>query len=263
MARREKDNPGERKALWAAAARRIFAPVVRTLLEEGLDWPEVVCVLEEAAAAALRQPGRRLNPRVSASVAEVVARSEPRLRQGDEPDDARARSALGIRLIGRWLSDPRFATRKGPRSLPLSGPRSFATLASMSGAGFEQALRVLTESGAARVERGRRVALTEAAYVPFREVEQQFEIGVASVVELIGAVFHNLRAGPRADRFLQRRVSYDNVPRRLLPVVRGAIQEAAQAAVLAANRIIGAADRDRSGVRGGGGRARVSFGVYC
>ena len=81
------------------------------------------------------------------------------------------------------------------------------------------------------------------------------------MADLIRSIDHNLTCAP-GEAYFQRRVSYDNIPQEALPALTKKLARKAQACLESVDRVLAAADRDRSPGVKGSGRVRTGVGIY-
>lgn len=169
------------------------------------------------------------------------------------------------RVIGGWVRESRYHDKGGrPADLPMEGnARSFAALVrEFSGDIPTRAMAdELSRIGAIRVLADGRVRLLTRAYVPRGDQAEKLAILGSDVADLIRTIDHNLTSTPRDARF-QRRVSYDNIPRELLPELKKQVAQKSQSCLEALDRVLVGADRDRNPSAKGAGRGRVGVGIY-
>jgi len=230
------------------------------LLNRGLQCRDIVQITGEAVAAVVLDDEDLSDEKLAKRIG-VSRRAARRMRSGAESKASPAISyAAATRLVSRWLSEARFARKGKPRILPLDGPVSFATLASMAQVDPAAALPALKRAGVVRVSRGR-VELRKDAYVPSAGEVEMLDILGRDGAEFLRAMIHNTTSSPARAMF-QRKASYDNIGRAAMTRLREVLHKEAMRTLLAADRILAANDRDRNSSAPRGRRTRVSFGVY-
>lgn len=169
---------------------------------------------------------------------------------------------VGLRLVGRWASDPLYSSRGKPRPLPMRGPRSFAGLVRSARAGSaEKARAALIDQGLVRERRDGSLVLLRTSYVPQKSPAAKMHVVGRAAAEFLRVVLHNADA-PAERAFLQRVASYDNIGSSSLMTLRTALRREGVRALERANALLAARDRDRRPSSSSGKRTRVSFGVY-
>lgn len=123
----------DREQALASALRQLLRPLVRLALGHGLTYATVDELLRQALVeqACRLQPDAPRHGRISRiSIATGLTRREVgRLLELASTEQPVARSLAG-ELFARWLSDPAYGTREGPRVLPRNGAApSFEALA--------------------------------------------------------------------------------------------------------------------------------------
>jgi len=216
----------------------------------------------EAAIQALLAPLARharqngINARRFAQIVGAAARDRALRVTPELPYEA------GVRLVGRWCSDPLYSRAKKPKLLPAKGRGSFASLVRAAGAGSaERARRSLLASGLVKEDARGRLRLLQNAYIPGAAQAEKLEILGHAGAEFLRVLTHNLSSAP-GETFLQRAASYDNIGASSLTMLRRALRREGLGALERANRLLAATDRDRNPRARGGRRTRVSFGLY-
>jgi hypothetical protein len=143
------------------------------------------------------------------------------------------------------------------------GTRSFAALVrDFSGDIPPRAIAdELARVGAIETLPNGNVRLVTRAYVPRGDQAEKITILGTDVADLIRTIDHNLTCAP-GEAYFQRRVSYDNIPRELVPALTQKLSQKAQSCLESMDRVLAAADRDRSPGVKGSGRARTGVGIY-
>ena len=122
---------------------------------------------------------------------------------------------------------------------------------------LDELLRV----GAAKLTPRGDVRLAEPAYVPATGVEEKLAMLGNDAAELIDAIAHNIEH-PSEERFLQRKVFYDNIGADALPELRGKVRALGGDFAQAINQLLGVYDHDRNPAAPGGARTRAVVVVY-
>lgn len=198
-----------------AAVLRILRPLARVLLSHGMAYGAFAelarrAFVEEGFEYLARSKQRATISGVSALTG--LTRKETRKFRDSTPEgqgDSSHRYNRAIRVIGGWVSDPRFLDEDGaPALLPVNGEQgSFSALvAEFSGDIPSAAMLSLLESSKNVARRGDHVELLERAYIPMNTSAEKIEILGTDVAELIGTIGHNLEVGPE-HRLFQRKVS--------------------------------------------------------
>lgn len=258
--KRRKPGRGDIELAWMHAARAVFIPMVGALLDAGLRAPDVLRLVEEALLLAAIEAGNQTDGAIQRRTG-LPRRTVDRVRCELRVGTALALSyASAVRIVGRWATVSGTDAEGCPKSLPLHGDRSFDMLAELVGVDPAAALRELRRVGAVRVGRAA-VTLVGSAYIPRAGMIEKLDILGRDGAEFLRAQLHNIRVRPAAAR-LQRKASYDNIGSNALPELRRVLRAEGERALETANRALAAVDRDRCADAPGGGRNRVSFGVY-
>jgi hypothetical protein len=179
------------------AVLRILAPIVRLLVRHGVTYPALTAALKplflDAARQELQRGGKAVTDSALTLLSGVHRRDVRSLTRGPTGVAAAAppSAAVGLsaEVVGRWLSDPRFAGR----SLPRSGPGSFDDLVS----GISQDVRpraVLDEllRLGAVLESDTGIALDAAGFAPRQDFAEMSELFAANLHDHAAAAAANL-----------------------------------------------------------------------
>ena len=174
---------------------------------------------------------------------------------------------VATRVIGRWVSEPRYRDAAGePRRLVYEAEpdqASFVSLVDEVGGDIppRAVLDELIRVGAVALSPNGDVRLLDHAYIPARGTEEKLAILGADASELISAIAHNI-AEPKDDAFLQRKVYYDNVGAEALHELRQRVRQLGGTFIQDVNQTLSAYDRDRHPEAPGGERKRTVVGVF-
>jgi hypothetical protein len=177
------------------------------------------------------------------------------------------------RVISGWVRDARYSDASGsPAPLPFQSDTVLAS--EQASASFSElvaqhsgdmppraVLDELIRVGAVKEIDGGELRLVERAYVPIKGEEEKLGILGADTAELLATIDHNLTCVP-SDTFIQRKVSYDNLPVECLASLRKRAAEASQALLEDFDRQMAELDRDATPEVAGSGRATASIGIY-
>jgi hypothetical protein len=255
----------------SSAARQILRPLVRVLLRNGIPYGAFAEIARrvyvEVAEKEFALPGRpQTVSRVSALTGltrkEVTRLQAGAAGEGGAPIERYHRPA---RVIGGWVREKRYHDRRGrPAELPMDGERgSFAALVrEFSGDVPPRAMAdELARIGAIELLPEGKVRLLSRAYIARGDEAAKVAILGGDVADLIRTIDHNLTCAP-GEAYFQRRVSYDNIPREMMPALTKKLARKAQSCLEALDRVLVTADRDRSPGAKGTGRVRTGVGIY-
>ncbi|HJY75402.1 MAG TPA: DUF6502 family protein [Burkholderiales bacterium] len=252
------------------AAQGVLRPLVRILLRNGVPYGAFAemarRVYAEVAQREFALPGKKQTVSRISTLTGLTRKEVTRIQSEEPPRPAdHERYNRPARVIGGWVRDKRYHDRRGhPAELPMEGDaRSFSALVrEFSGDIPPRAMAdELARVGAIEVLPEGRVRLLTRAYIPRGDQAEKIGILGADVADLIRTIDHNLTCPP-GDAYFQRRVSYDNVPLELLPSLTRKLSRKAQSCLESMDRVLAAADRDRSARAKGTGRARTGVGIY-
>jgi len=263
-------NEGILKPL-SAAVLRLFRPLVRVLLRNGVSyrtfadfakWVYVDVATKEFGIEGRKQSTSRVSVITGLSRKEVK-----RVRELPRPDDTASveRYNRAARVIAAWRRESNFQDAEGnaaPLLLEGTGATFSELVKRFSGdVPVRAILDELIRIGAVeRLEDGR-VGLLVRAYVPESSEADKLHILGTDVGYLISTIDHNLQADPMGPVF-QRKVAYDNLPDEALPEFRELSAKRAQALLEKLDRWLAQRDRDVTPTVRGTGRNRAGLGIY-
>jgi hypothetical protein len=253
------------------AAEGILRPLVRVLLRNGIPYGAfaeiarrvyVETAEQEFALPGKKQTASRVSTITGLTRKEVarIQSAEPAARGGHAE-----RYNRPARVIGGWVREKTYHDKRGrPAELPMDGAAgSFSALVrEFSGDIPPRAMAdELARVGAIEILPNGNVRLLTRAYVPRGDQAEKIGILGSDVADLIRTIDHNLTCAPD-EAYFQRRVSYDNIPQEMLPALTRELSRKAQSCLESLDRVLAAADRDRSPRVKGTGRVRTGVGIY-
>jgi len=256
----------------AAAILRLLRPLVRILLRNGVSYGVFAdlarWVYVDTAARVCEVPGRKTTISRISVITGLTRKEVKRLHLSASPDDRAAidRYNRAARVISGWCRDDRFADGRGePCPLPLAGgdvPTFEGLVRSYSGdMPVRAVLDELTRVGAVSLEADGRVRLITRGYVPEGDEAGKLAILGGDVADLIKTIDHNI-SGPAGERFIQRKVAYDNVPVEAALRFRKLCAVKGQDLLEEFDRWLAAHDRDSNPAASGSERRRLGVGLY-
>ncbi len=268
------------------ALREVLVPLARLAVARGVAFATVEQLAKQAFVDAARdaheataQPHRMVS-RIATATG-LTRREVARLMQARNGDEAPGASAVprthASEVFARWMSDPRYRTRSGPRTLPRVGEApSFEALAqSVTRDVHPRSLldELIRLGVASHDEKRDRVRLSREAFVPRGDATRMLGFLGSNVGDhLTGAVQNVLGAGNRhfEQALFAEGLSEESLER-LRPLVSAqwrslrALLVPAIEAMLQADRAGGSNDADRTRVADAAGTRRshrVRIGLY-
>lgn len=264
------DAAGSLGAALAAAAQAVLRPLVRILLRNGVAYGAFAelarRVYAEVAQREFALPGKRQTVSRISALTGLTRKEVTRIQSAPAPrHEDNERFNRPARVIGGWVRERRYHDKRGrPAELAMEGDAlSFSALVrEFSGDIPPRAMAdELVRVGAIEILPQGKVRLITRAYIPRGDQAEKIGILGADVADLIRTIDHNLTCLP-GEAYFQRRVSYDNVPREMLPLLTKQLSRKAQSCLESMDRMLAAADRDRSPAVKGSGRVRTGVGIY-
>lgn len=255
------------------AVLTLLRPLVRVLLKHGVSYGEFAEIAKRAfvdvADKEFQIPGRKqtvsrvcvLTGMHRKDVNRLLAESE----EGDFHVEPLGRAA---RVIGGWLSDPRFMSKSlRPNVLAFDGEDdSFSKLVKLY-SGDMPARAVLDElkrSGAVSVTETGKLKLVTEAYVPHDTDEEMIRLMGDASYDLLSTISYNMNNSPEESR-LQLAVTYDNLSPETVKEFKIMVEKDAMNTLKRYNAWLG--ERDADGPIGVSGSetflpVRAGLGVY-
>lgn len=195
-------------------------------------------------------------------IAKFKSRPHPLEEQEYEPPNPTAR------IITGWINDPRFHDGEGqPKRLPIE-PEKDSDVLSFTELVHEHSTDVTVRAVldelvrlSAAEKQGEYVELLVNGYIPLEDMQETLRIFGTAASDLMNTMDHNigrLAPGP----FLQRTVSYDNIPEELLTAIRRRCLSEGDEFLLQVNDWLAKQDRNENDKLIGSGRFRAGIGVY-
>lgn len=250
---------------------KLLRPLVRILLRNGIPYNTFADLSKSVYVDVATQEFELFNKKQTTSRVSVLTglsrkevsrvRSLPRV----EDRETTGRYHRAARVITGWVRDRRFHNEQGePADLSLEEEEaSFRSLVKTFGgdvpmrAILDELLRI---RGIERLPNGR-IRLLTRAYLPEGDEAGILNILGTDVRDLIQTFDHNLQSN-RGESFFQRKVSYDNLPSKILPEFRSLTHSEAQKFLEKTDRWLSSHDRDRNPSVTGMGRYRAGIGIY-
>ena len=248
---------------------KMLRPLVRLLLRHGVSYRLFADVARhvyvDVAEEDFALPGRKPSKSRAAVLTGINRKDIAKLRERPHPlsDTAADNPHPCARVITAWLNQPRYRDAGGePLPLPLeevAGAPSFSELVRdySSDVPVRALLDELERIGAV-VQRDARVLLQVKGYIPLQNMDENIRIFGTAAADLMGTMDYNI-AG-LGQPFIQRTVSYDNIPPELLDMIRQRSRQEGEAFILQINDWLAACDREPP--TPGQARARAGIGIY-
>jgi len=250
------------------ALRRLFRPLANILHEHGTTIGEIIPILKhayvDAVADSLEKKGVKPTTARIAIQTGLTRKDVAAIRKQEPLVEKPSRYNRVNRVIAGWTRDPSYLDPKGrPAVLLNSGdaPSLSALINQYSGdMPFNSMRDELIDAGAIE-ERGQGLwELVSPYYLSTNDSEEGLRILGDDVGQLIATIGHNL-ANEEEPRF-QRKVSYNNVPRKHVLEFRRIAAKENQQLLLRLNAWLADHDRDSNSAVDGDDRMRVGVGVY-
>jgi hypothetical protein len=253
------------------ATQHLLRPLVRVLLRNGVPYGTLADIARrvyvEVAEQEFALPGKKQTGSRISTITGLTRKEVTRIQSLETPDGAVGAESYNraARVISGWVRDRSYHDKKGrPAILPMEGARgSFSALVrDFSGDIPPRTIAdELARVGAIEVLPNGTVRLVSRAYIPRGDEAEKIAILGVEAADLIRTIDHNLTCAPD-EAYFQRRVSYNNIPREMLPALTKQLSRKAQSCLESMDRVLAAADRDSSPGVKGTGRVRTGVGIY-
>lgn len=250
--------------------RRILKALMQQLYARGFAFGDFMELAKQTYVEVVEQELQKTENKATTSrisaVTGLTRKDVARLRKTQTlPNDVTQRYNRNLRVISAWSNEDEFLDADGqPAKLPLHGEQgSFERLVGLYSGDLTYRAMLDEMSRIKLVEvTDDVVALKDAAYIPFGDDAEKLAILGTDVSLLIGTINHNLTADDLAESRYQRKVSYDNLPRSVLPAFQVLVNEHAQKLLIFFNKWLAEHDRDRKPGEEDYERMRAGVGIY-
>ncbi len=258
------------KSAFRSALVNLLRPLIKMLLRNSIPYGTFAELARwmyvDVASNEFDIPGRKQTTSRAATITGLSRKEVKRLKEIAVPDDLGAadRYNRAARVISGWLKDSLFTNARGdPLELLFEGgDNSFSSLVrSYSGDVPPRAiLDEMTRVGAVEVNDSKVRLLTRGYIVKEGEAEMIGIMGI-DLSEFISTFDHNMTNDP-SKAFMQRKVSYDNIPEEALPELRDLMLEHGRDFSESIDRLIAKYDRDNNPAIKGTGRKKAGLGIF-
>lgn len=254
------------------ALYKVLRPMVRLLMRHGVSYRSFsdvarrvyIDVAEEDFSLERRKPSNSRTAVLTGinrkDIAKYKERPHPLHEQTYDPPNPTARVITG------WLNDSRFHDFDGrPLELPVeevANQPSFTSLVQEHSTDLtvRAVLDELVRIGACKKKLDR-VTLLVNGYIPLEDMQETLRIFGTAAADLLSTMDHNIGRMPPGP-FLQRTVSYDNIPEELIHSVRQRCRQEGDQFLLQVNEWLATQDRNENPKLIGSGRYRAGIGIY-
>ncbi|WP_341938052.1 DUF6502 family protein [Marinimicrobium sp. C2-29] len=253
------------------AVYRVLRPMVRLLMRHGVSYRLFADIARHVYVDVARDdfslPGRKQSLSRMAVLTGINRKDIAKLQDRPHPlsDAAEEKPTPAARVITGWLNDVRFHTNTGePAELPVESQEDAPSFSSLvreysSDVPVRALLDELVRIRAV-VRREEGVALMARGYIPVEDMQENIRIFGTAAADLMATMDHNIAKmdpGP----FIQRTVSYQNIPVELLERIRQRSARDGQAFLLQVNDWLAEYDQGPAS-EPAQSRARVGIGLY-
>lgn len=254
----------------SSAVIKILRPMVKILLRNGIPFG-AFCELArwvyvDTASKEFAIPGRKQTISRVAVITGLSRKEVKRVKEIEEAGDlgSAERYNRAIRVISGWRKDPRFLDADGnPGELPLEGDTASFSYLVKAYSGDMPPRAVLDEMINAGVVElsNKHIRLLSRGYIVRKGEIEKFNILGADVNELITTINHNIECPP-SEAFLQRKVSYDNIPEDALPELKEIVLNKSKEFIETIDHVFSGYDRDINPSVKGKGRKKAGLGIF-
>lgn len=254
------------------ALYKMLRPMVRLLMRHGVSYRLFADIARHVYVDVAREdfalPRRKPSLSRMAVLTGINRKDIAKLQDRPHPlsDAPQEKPTPAARVVTGWLNDVRFHDETGePAELPIEAEGtqpSFAQLVREHSSDVPvRALQDELERIHALVRRGDRVALVARGYIPVEDMQENIRIFGTAAADLMATMDHNI-AKLEPGTFIQRTVSYENIPVELLDQIRQRSAREGQEFLLKVNDWLAQCDGEQTLEPAGSGKARAGIGLY-
>lgn len=253
------------------ALQRLLRPLVRLLLRHGMTYDEFAEVARrsyvDVASRDFQIEGRKQTIARVAMLTGIQRKEVSRLQKLQDEGNEKIESNYnrGARITSGWRRDDLFSNIGQPRSLPVEGEDSFATLVKKYSGDLPHraVLDELLRTGVVAVDADDLVTLiNEAGYVPTESEAEQINILGQATADLLETITHNINP-ESTDKRLQLSVAYNNLPDEAVTQFKAMAQSDSFELLKQFDTWLAEHDRDtNAAITGEGERNRAGVGIY-
>lgn len=259
----------------SVALYKMLRPMVRLLLRHGITYRHFADVARHVYVDVARDefglPGRKTSYSRVAVLTGINRKDIAKLEErphplADNPENSGRRPPVA-RAIDGWINDFRFRDERGElRALAVdssAGPEAdFAILVRdyCSDVPHKALLDEMLRLGSVTFD-GTTVRLATSGYIPYADMEESFRIVGTAASDLLTTMDYNL-AGAGSRPFIQRTVSYSDIPVELLEDVRRRCNREGATFLLQINDWLSKCDSASQNSDAKPSKARAGVGIY-
>lgn len=260
------------------ALYRVLRPMVRLLIRHGVSYRLFADVARHAYVDVAEQDfaldGRKPSNARTAVLTGINRKDIAKLKNRPHPlsQDAVDSPTPAARVITAWLNDTRFHANDGqPQVLlveeaePAVGASEATFAALVKEYSSDVPVRALLDEllRIAAVERVEddKVRLLVNGYIPIHDMQENLRIFGTAASDLLRTMDHNI-VGSEPGLFIQRTVSYDDIPEEALAQIRQRSRKEGEAFLLQVNDWLSRCDRNENRAIRGTGKVRAGIGIY-
>lgn len=260
------------------ALYRVLRPMVRLLIRHGVSYRLFADVARHAYVDVAEQDfaldGRKPSNARTAVLTGINRKDIAKLKNRPHPlsQDAVDSPTPAARVITAWLNDARFHAEDGkPQDLVIeedgeSADNTAATFAALvkeysSDVPVRALLDELVRITAVERIADDKVRLLVNGYIPIEDMQENLRIFGTAASDLLRTMDHNI-SGAEPGRFIQRTVSYDDIPEEALAQIRQRSRKEGEAFLLQVNDWLAQCDRNENKAVKGTGKVRAGIGIY-
>lgn len=258
------------------ALYRVLRPMVRLLIRHGVSYRLFADIARHAYVDVAEQDfaldGRKPSNARTAVLTGINRKDIAKLKNRPHPlsSDAVDSPTPAARVITAWLNDARFHTGDGQaQDLTIEETETSdaeATFAALvkeysSDVPVRALLDELLRITAVERVGDDKVRLLVNGYIPIHDMQENLRIFGTAASDLLRTMDHNI-VGAEPGLFIQRTVSYDDIPEEALAQIRQRSRKEGEAFLLQVNDWLARCDRNENKAIRGTGKVRAGIGIY-
>ncbi len=250
---------------------QILRPLVRILHRKGIAYREFSQIARqvyvEIAESSLLESGEKATTARIAITTGLTRKDVAQLRQQEiDTEPVAIKYNRGIRVISGWMGDTEYHDKTGkPIELSIQGDEnSFESLVRRYSGDipYRAMLKELQQSKLVEVTDNGNVILIKDAYIPQGDESEKLSILGQDVELLIATIDHNLQPPPGQQPLFQRKVSYDQVPRKSAEQFKQMVNTDAMAMLVKFNDWLALECQSPEAIKNKHDTMKVGVGIY-
>lgn len=232
---------GHLKKTLTKAVARIMKPIVKLWLKKGMSYKAFEEVIRWTFVSVAKEnfalEGKKItDSRISVITGLTRHQAHHYRTVSLEESPEKAKSNRSTRVLTGWLTDPKY---RGKELKIEGGIYNFTSLVKKYGGdiSYKAVLDDLLHQGSVEQTKSGSLHLVTRGHIPDQDESAIIEIVGHDISTLIATLEHNLNS-EKGQKFFQKKVCYDNIPKSFLPTFKKLSGEKGQALLEELNEIL-------------------------